>query len=314
MQHCVFIHTNHKQILGAIVAEYALRRFSTHNDQFDVRTVNINDFPWFAEFEGQDYLRGGVKRPWLNEDLQSFTPLRFMPPEAMGYAGRSVVIDPDIFAVADVWDLLNRDMQGKAVMCRMRHGPEGFIRRCQATSVMLMDNAKLQHWKVEERFRAMFSFDVDYRDWICLKLEQADTIGHIEAEWNDFDKLTTATRMLHTTRRKTQPWKTGLAIDWRPADTFPLFPPIGWMNRARRKLFGEYGLLGNYQPHPDPNQERLFFGLLKECVEQGIVSEDMVRHEMAENHVRHDAFEVLDRIQPLAAMPNPPMPLPTPSR
>jgi hypothetical protein len=134
MDHCVFIHTNHKQILGAIVAEYALRRFSDHADRFDVRVLDINDFPFFSEYEGKPYLRGGVKRPWLNEDLQSFTPLRFMPPEAMGYQGRSVVIDPDVFAVADVWDLLTRDMDDKAVMCRMRHGPEGFMRHCQANS------------------------------------------------------------------------------------------------------------------------------------------------------------------------------------
>ena len=311
MDYCVFIHTNHKQHLGAIIAEYALRRFSEHNDRFDIRTIDINDFPFFAEFEGQPYLRGGVQRPWLNEDLQSFTPLRFMPPELMGYQGRSVVIDPDVFALSDVWELFSRDMQGKSVMCRMRHGPEGFVRRCQATSVMLMDNARLTHWQVEARFRAMFALEVDYRDWVCLKLEDPDIIGHIEAEWNDFDKLTTATRMLHTTRRRTQPWKTGLPIDWRPADTFPLFPPIGWMNRARRKLFGEYGLLGNYRPHPDPNQEKLFFGLLKECVEQGIVSEDLVRREMAKNHVRHDALEVLDRTESLAPTPQPPLSLPT---
>ena len=39
MDHTVFIQTNHKQITGAIVAEYALRRYSTHNDRFDVRIV-----------------------------------------------------------------------------------------------------------------------------------------------------------------------------------------------------------------------------------------------------------------------------------
>jgi len=35
-----------------------------------------------------------VKRPWFNDDLQSFTPTRFMPPELMAYQGRAVVIDP----------------------------------------------------------------------------------------------------------------------------------------------------------------------------------------------------------------------------
>ena len=39
MQHCVFIHTNHKQIVGALVAEYALRRNSKHSDEFDVQSA-----------------------------------------------------------------------------------------------------------------------------------------------------------------------------------------------------------------------------------------------------------------------------------
>ncbi len=36
MDYCVFIHTNHKQIVGALVAEHALRRNSRNNDKFDV--------------------------------------------------------------------------------------------------------------------------------------------------------------------------------------------------------------------------------------------------------------------------------------
>lgn len=35
--YCVFIQTNHKQIVGALVAEYALRRNSRHNEALDVR-------------------------------------------------------------------------------------------------------------------------------------------------------------------------------------------------------------------------------------------------------------------------------------
>ena len=116
--------------------------------------------------------------------------------------------------------------------------------------------------------------------------------------------------MLHTTRRKTQPWKTGLPVDWQPAERFRLFPPVAWLMRARRQLFGAYAFMGKYKPHPNQNQERLFFGLLRECMEQGIVTEQMLRDEMARNHVRHDAIEVLQRTRPLAAPPAPPLELP----
>ncbi len=301
MEYCVFIHTNHKQIVGALVAQYALRRYSRHSEKFDVQIIHTKDHPFLREQEGREYLRDGVKRTWLYDDLQSFTPLRFMPPELMGYQGRAVVIDPDIFAVGDIWDLLSRDMGDKAIMCRMRSGPKGFIDRCWASSVMLLDCARLTHWLVEEQFNSMFELKRDYTKWVCLKLEPRESIGVLENEWNDFDKLTSETRMLHNTRRLTQPWKAGLPIDWRPAEKFRLFPPLGWLMRARRKLFGEYALLGRYRSHPDIKQEQLFFGLLRECVEQGIVTEEMLRDEIQHNHVRHDAFEVLGRTPILSA-------------
>jgi hypothetical protein len=300
MDYCVFIHTNHKQIVGALVAEHALRRNSRHNDRFEVRIIQHRDYPFFTAHEGELYLRDGVKRPWLNDDLQSFTPLRFMPPELMAYHGRAVVIDPDIFAVGDVWDLLSRDMHGKAILCRRRAGPKGRIDGCLASSVMLLDCAKLTHWRVEEQFNEMFEFKRDYQPWICLRTEPRETIGLFENEWNDFDRLTGRTKMLHNTRRRTQPWKAGLPIDWRPAERFRLFPPFAWLMRARRRLFGEYALLGRYKPHPDPSQEALFFGLLQELIDQGRVTEAMLQEQMQQNHVRHDALEVLARTPRLA--------------
>lgn len=300
MKYCVYIHTNHKQIVGAYVARHALRRYSKNNDKFDVKFIQLKDYPFFNAHEGKIYLRDGMKRPWYNNDLQSFTPLRFMPPELMDYEGRAVVIDPDIFAVSDVWDLFSRDMAGKAIMCRPRGGTKGRRDKCLASSVMLLDNARLTHWKVEEDFHEMFEFKRDYMNWICLKTEDRDTIGLFENEWNDFDKLTPQTRMLHTTHRKTQPWKTGLPIDHRPREKYPYFPPLAWLMMARRKLFGEYAFLGHYKPHPDPNQQNLFFALLRECIDEGVVTEEMIREQMNQNHVRHDAFEVLDRTPPLA--------------
>jgi hypothetical protein len=301
VQHCVFIHTNSKQWLGALVAQYALRRNSKHNGNFAIQIISTQDYPFFKAREGQLYLRDGIQRRWLNDDLQSFTPLRFIPPELMGYAGRAVVIDPDVFAVGDIWELLSRDMAGKAILCRPRSGPKGFIDKCLASSVMLLDCAKLTHWRCEEQFNELFAGERDYMPWICLKLEPREAIGFFENEWNDFDRLTEKTRLLHNTRRKTQPWKTGLPVDWRPAERFRLFPPIAWLMRARRQLFGEYALLGRYSRHPDPNQERFFFGLLRECLDKGIISEAMLYEEMRQNHVRHDALEVLERTPPLPA-------------
>ncbi len=291
---CVFIHTNHKQWLGALVSRYSFHRNSKHTDEFDVRFIHTKDYPFMHRREGDTYLRDGDKRRWLNDDLQSFTPLRFMPPELMNYEGRAIVVDPDVFAVGDIWELLTRDMQGMAIMCRPKSGSKG-KRGCLATSVMLLDCAKLGHWQVEKQFGEMFDFKRDYMDWVCLKLEDRNTIGLFEDYWNDFDHLDANTRLLHNTKRKTQPWKTGLPVDFRPADTFQLFPPKHWLRRARRALFGDYGFTGRYKVHPDPKQEQFFFGLVRECLDEGIVTQEMLRDEMNNNHLRHDALELVLR-------------------
>jgi hypothetical protein len=298
----VFVHTNHKQHVGALVSAHSMRRNSRHADALRIETIDTRDHPFMAAREGQTFRRDGVQRNWRMDDLQSFTPLRFMPPELMGYEGRAVVVDPDVFAVGDIWELLARDMDDKAIMCRRRPGKKGEDGG-YATSVMLLDCAKLQHWNVAKTFDDLFAGKLDYMDWIELKLEAPATIGAFEDEWNDFDRLTPATKMVHNTKRQTQPWKTGLPVDFVAAEKFRLFPPKGWFQRGARMLFGDYALAGSYRRHPDPVQERYFFGLLKECLENGTVTEAMLREEMAQNHVRKDALEVLARTPKLGATP-----------
>jgi len=292
---CVFIHTNHRQLVGALVSRYSIARNSRNSERFDVRILHTQDHPFLREREGQAFRRDGTTAVWRYEDLQSFTPLRFKPPEEMGYAGRAVVIDPDVFAVGDLWELLSRDMAGKAIVCRPRSGSKG-LEGGMASSVMLLDCARLQHWRCEQDFASLFAFERDYMDWVCLKLEPRETIGRFEDEWNDFDRLTPATRLLHNTKRQTQPWKTGLPADFTPArKRLRPLNPATWLRPLRRAA------APSYVAHPDPNQERFFFGMLKECLEKGIISEALLRDEMRQNHVRHDAFRVLERTPPLAA-------------
>ncbi len=289
MQYRVFIQTNEEQYLGALVAAHALRRNSRHADRFEVEILHYKDFAWLHAKEGQKFLRGVEHRVWERDDLQSFTPLRFAPPKLMDYAGRSVVIDPDCFAVGDVWELLSRDMGGKALMCRERP-PLKEMPAYRAYSVMLLDNAKLGHWDAERTFNGMFAFEVDYMKWVKLQYEPDETVGLFENEWNDFDRLTPATKILHTTYRRTQPWKTGLPVDFTVR-----VKPKSMLKQLKNLIAPKPPKSDTYLPHPDPNQERLFFGLLAECLEKGLVTEDLVRREMSANHVRHDALELCSR-------------------
>ena len=301
MKHRIFIHTNEKQIIGALVSKYSFERFASNRNAFDVTLVDTRDFPFFEAYEGKTYLRDGLHREWKNEDLQSFTTLRFSPPGVMGYQGRSIVVDPDVFCVSDIIPLLERDMGGKAIMARRRKG--GSKDSDFASSVMLLDNTKLQHWQLEKNFAEMFEFKRDYAEWISLKLEDKNTIGALEATWNDFDRLAPDTRLIHNTHRNTQPWKTGLPVDYRAPEKAGSLTPKNIWHRVRRSLFGEYAFLGQYKKHPDANQERLFFALLKECVEKGVVTQDMIKDQMSKNHVRHDALDIIARTPTLTQRP-----------
>jgi hypothetical protein len=68
---CVFIHVNHKQILGAHVGERSLRHFSKNNDKFDIKFIETKDHSFLVAKEDELFLRNGVRRKWRMNDLQS---------------------------------------------------------------------------------------------------------------------------------------------------------------------------------------------------------------------------------------------------
>jgi hypothetical protein len=300
MKPTVFIHTNHKQMVGARVSAYSMVRNSRNRDKFAVEIIALADFPALHRRQGQPYLREGRRTAWDNEDLQSFTPLRFLPPQLMNYRGRAIITDPDVFAVGDIHDLVTRDMGGKAILAR-KIAPKDGRPPYYASSVMLLDCAKLRHWRWEQQIDEMFAGARDYRSWMSLLLEPNDAIGPIEEAWNSFDALGPETKLLHNTGRASQPWKTGLPIDFMPKIVAGRQPrkwgiiPRPWISRIKAALSGNASVR-IYRPHPDPNQERFFFSLLRECLEQGIVTEEILCAEIGKRHLRPDAFTVMDRL------------------
>jgi len=158
--------------------------------------------------------------------------------------------------------------------------------------VMLLDCDKLSNWNPEQEFSELFEGKRDYKDWIVLAHENPERIGVLEDYWNDFDRLTPQTRLLHNTKRRTQPWKTGLPVDFVPGNKLRGLPVLAQLNSLRVRLFGEYALLGRYHRHPDPAQENFFFSLLHECLDQGIISETQVQDEIRQQHVRKDALRL----------------------
>ena len=280
MRPVVFIQANDRQMLCARIAAYSYTRNSRRSDDFDVKILHVRDYPRLTA-SGQSIVRDGRIRAWDPDDLQSFTPLRFAPPTLMNFEGRAVVTDPDCFGVGDVAELLERDMDGKAILAVPRPGHNkspDYI----ASSVMLLDCAMLRHWAFDKDLDELFAHRFDYVDWIELKREDRSAIGFLEPEWNSFDTLTSETKILHTTKRRTHPWKTGLPVDYTLRESGPF--------DLLRRLAGR-----RYQAHPDRKQEALVYSLLAEMVDKGLVTRDELAAEMAANHIRHDSLELIER-------------------
>ncbi len=277
----VFIHTNNKQLLGAILAKYAIEK--TASRPVAIEIINVDELEIFKKFAGKKYLRAGKIRTYDLADLQSFTLTRFMPPELMGFSGKAVVIDPDIFALVDINELFNMDMRGKAIACCRKN-------EWWDTSVMLLDCEKLKHWKIKDILGQFADKKLDYADLFALKKEAAESmIIEIPRIWNSLDELTQETKMLHTTNRLTQPWKTGLPIDFIINKMPKLF---GFIPREPiHKFLGKYPT--HYQPHPDKTIERFFFGLLRDTVKNGVITRAFVEKEISQGYIRTDALQFL---------------------
>ena len=131
----------------------------------------------------------------------------------------------------------------------------------------------------------LWAHEIDYLDWINLKRENLDTIGLLEPEWNDFDRLTPATKLIHNTKRRTQPWKTGLPIDF----TFKERRMLNFALPIVRKL------APNYSRHPDRRQEDYFYALVADALDSHVFDIDMVRREIRLGHVRSDSEALIER-------------------
>jgi len=291
----VVIHTNDQQMIAALVGAHSLKSRSRSPDRFDVRILRLEDTPALCKRDGQKFIWWEGLKPnvWRRRDLQSFQPLRRMVPAMLNFRGRALVIDPDVFAVGDVWELLSREMDDRAILCCQKaEWREG--RRLNSSAVMLLDCERLTHWRWEEELEELFALKRELGAYLALLDEAPQRIGHLEDEWNHCDTLTPQTKLLHITRIETQPWKTGLLADHQRHAPPPIASRETLKRLARRILRGPPRQTPVHQAHPDSRQEKLFFTMLKECLDYGTITPRMVRKAMRKNYLRRDALTLLD--------------------
>lgn len=134
-----------------------------------------------------------------------FSFYRYHIPQACGFEGRALYLDADIVVLCDIEELINLDMQEHGVLARSTGHNSWF------TSVMLMDCAKLKHWKVEQWAALINAGMADYdaiMDGGKKGLNHKD-FGDFANYWNHLDQWDSTTKIIHYTHVPTQPWKKG---------------------------------------------------------------------------------------------------------
>ena len=84
----IFIHTNNQQSIGAKVALNQINK-NLLVKSYDLKFIKLDDCPALKKFEGRSYISNGVIKKWTCYDLQSFTLLRFLPPQLCNFDGLS---------------------------------------------------------------------------------------------------------------------------------------------------------------------------------------------------------------------------------
>jgi hypothetical protein len=289
----VFIQANDKQMLGAKLAEFAIRRASKRNDEFDIVIMRVEDFPHLFNREGQSYTKNGIEVPWDKSDLQSFTLTRFLPPQLMNFSGRALVIDPDVFATSntEVMDLFDMDMEEFSLRCVITENENG---RTFHSSNMLLDCNKLTDWNWDILIDNIFYKKVDYREQMSLKRQDPSIIGPLEEIWNHYDTLTSETKFIHFTKRLTQPWKTGLEVDFYYE---PGRPKFGFIPRSLvdgiKRILKRPGFETHYLENPNSDQVSFFLDLVRDAVSSGAINKLDLESEIEKKHVRQDLLNVI---------------------
>jgi len=154
---------------------------------------------------------------------------------------------------------------------------------------MLLDCEKLINWKMSNILQQLQDQKASYMEIMTLKNESKN-IKELPRTYNHLDEYTDETKIIHMTGRLTQPWKTGLPIDFT-------------INKAK-KILGVIPrepiltLLGkrpsHYQKHPNQKIENLFFDLAREALKDGAITKEFIEEQVTKGNVRKDILQCLE--------------------
>ena len=201
----IFIQSNPNQELAAKVSAYSFSKYGFNN----ITIMKLKENQVLNKYFYSEFFRGGSKKIYDPNDLQSFTFLRFYHPEICNEF--CLIIDPDVFAVKDPADEISKYIKenGKfKIFCTKKNDK---IR----SEVSLVNCKNFNLWDFNKLTHDIFNYSMDYNTVINYNFVNQESIGIMSNQLNEFDEINENTILLHTTNRITQPWKESLPVDFK---------------------------------------------------------------------------------------------------
>ena len=274
----IYIQSNRFQGIAAKVSSETFNSFG-HSSKI----INVEDFNEITKYFGHKYLRKG-KEVIFKDDLQSFTLLRFLIPELFKSEDPFLIIDPDVFAIKDPVSILKNVKNNQKLYCT-------FINKIPRTEVMFF-NSKNQLWDFKKIIKDLFDFKIDYNDLFKLNFLDYKILGKLDNKYNSLDEINEETVLLHTTNRRTQPWKEGLKIDFEVHATkfnilYNTFKNLLGLNHNR-------DIVGNlYQKHPNGEVIEFIVKAFNTAHKKKIITEEELQNSVKFNYISENFMKKL---------------------
>src|SRR5437899_11447892 len=97
-------------MVAALVGAHSLKSRSNSPHLFDVRLLRLEETPHLYKRHNQTFFWWDGSAPCVGRrrDLQAFAPLRRAVPALLRFQARALVIDADVLAIRDVYQLRAR--------------------------------------------------------------------------------------------------------------------------------------------------------------------------------------------------------------
>ncbi len=277
----VLIQSNKFQKIAAEVARYSFIKQGIS----DVEIINLEEHDILVKNFGKKYLRNGKLITFDNNDLQSFTLLRFIPTK-LQINDFCLIVDPDIFAIKNPMSETNKILDNKTdIYCTKINGK-------LRTEVMIL-NLKNNIWHFDSLIDDLFSKRIDYSDLINLKFINDKKIKIIDNKFNDHDKINENTILLHTSNRLTQPWKEGLEINFKNHYS-KLYVIKNYIRFIIGKKYDEKIISNKFLRHPDEKIIKIVKNLFEEAYKNNFININKIKSALFNKSISQKFFNSLE--------------------